>query len=520
MIVIYHSNSKVINVSNFRSNLNLNLQNLDRSLGSVVFDYSSLYPSEIIVWCEAELKNLINLDYIYDNFSNSNILLSYSVSGKYILDDRIQFVDTTFFSYPCRITKSSTYIMSSEVGCVSAIVLNKYKSFYNFGQDQDFNYTLCSISKIFHPSGLFSYSDPNLVDCAGRTPNVNLGNIYIIFKFVSQHWKKRWVVFLLISLFLKEKHFFILPFVVSLFYKRKMNDVTDVFSLNTTLNSNDNNIDSFKSVDVIIPTIGRRDYLEKFLNDLSHQTFLPKNVVIIEQNPSLNSTSELDFLNSQIYPFNIIHRFIHKTGACNARNIGLELMESEWVFLADDDISIDKTFFDSFFKNPLLRSDRAFSFSCIKPKEVKKYLIPIQWDTFGGGCSIIPSSVLSKVKFDTKFENGFGEDSDFGMQIRELGVDIIYLPVPEIVHFKAPIGGFRYKKQFLWDDEALIPKPSPTIFLFFLKHKSNIQLCSYKLFLFLGYYRNQSVRNPIKYYFQFKKQWVLSQKYALKLMNQ
>ncbi|MEB2777520.1 glycosyltransferase family A protein [Algoriphagus sp. D3-2-R+10] len=519
MIVICHSNGKVTDVSNFRSNLNLNLENLNKSLSSVVFNYSSLFPSETIVWCEVEFKELINLEYIYENLEASNILLSYSVSGKYILDSRIQFIDTTFFSSPCRNTKSTTYIMSSEVGCVSAIVLNNYKYLHNSSKDDDFDFILCSISKVFHPSGLFSYSEPKLVNCKGRITKVNLGDIYVVFKFVSQHWKRKWIVFLFISLLLKEKNFFILPLIVSFFYKRKLNNIINIFPLRNVENRNNNN-HSFKSVDVIIPTIGRKDYVERFLSDLSYQILLPKNVIIIEQNPVLNSNSELDFLNSQIYPFNIIHRFIHKTGACNARNIGLELVESEWVFLADDDISIAKTFFDNFFKNPILRSDRAFSFSCLKPNEIKKFSIPIQWDTFGGGCSIIPSSILSKVKFDTKFEFGFGEDSDFGMQIRKLGVDIIYLPVPEIVHFKAPIGGFRYKREFLWDGEPLTPKPSPTVFLFFLKHKTNIQLYSFKFFLFLGYYRNQSVRNPIKYYFQFKKQWILSQKYALKLMDQ
>lgn len=517
MIVIYHSNSRVIDVSNFQSNLNFNLNHLGKPLSSIVFSYSSLYPSENIVWCDVEFKDSINLEYIFNNLSNSNILLSFSVSGNYILDNRIQFVDTTFFSHPYRSTKSSTYIMSSEVGCVSAFVLNKYKSLYRFNQDQTFDYILCSIAKVFYPSGLFSYSDPKLINSPGLSPEVYLGNIYLIFKFVNQHWKKRWVVFLLISLFLKEKKFYIFPFLFSLFYIKKKNVITDMFSLNTTSSNSSN---SSETIDVIIPTIGRKDYLDRFLNDLSQQTLLPKNVIIIEQNPSLNSISELGFLNSQVYPFSIIHRFIHKTGACNARNIGFDLMVSDWVFLADDDISIDKTFFKTFFENPLISIDRAFSFSCIKPNEVKKYLIPIQWDTFGGGCSIIPSSVLAKVQFDTSFENGFGEDSDFGMQIRKLGVDVIYLPVPEIVHFKAPVGGFRYKKKFLWDGEVLVPKPSPTVFLFFLKHKSNIQLCSYKLFLFLGYYRNQNVRNPFKYYFQFKKQWKLSQKYAIKLMDQ
>ena len=37
------------------------------------------------------------------------------------------------------------------------------------------------------------------------------------------------------------------------------------------------------------------------------------------------------------------------------------------------------------------------------------------------------------------YEFGFGEDIDFGMQLRNNGIDIIYLPYPEIIHIKAPM---------------------------------------------------------------------------------
>jgi hypothetical protein len=35
--------------------------------------------------------------------------------------------------------------------------------------------------------------------------------------------------------------------------------------------------------------------------------------------------------------FNIRHIFTHQTGACNARNLALSHVESEWVFFNDDD---------------------------------------------------------------------------------------------------------------------------------------------------------------------------------------
>jgi GT2 family glycosyltransferase len=36
---------------------------------------------------------------------------------------------------------------------------------------------------------------------------------------------------------------------------------------------------------------------------------------------------------------------------------------------------------------------------------------------------------------------GYGEDNDFGMKLRNQGHDVSYLPKPQILHLKAPMGG-------------------------------------------------------------------------------
>jgi hypothetical protein len=58
-----------------------------------------------------------------------------------------------------------------------------------------------------------------------------------------------------------------------------------------------------KSIDVIIPTIGRKHAV---LQDLQ-QTHLPVNVIIVEQNPQEDSVSDLDFFNNQTWPLIIRH---------------------------------------------------------------------------------------------------------------------------------------------------------------------------------------------------------------------
>jgi hypothetical protein len=51
------------------------------------------------------------------------------------------------------------------------------------------------------------------------------------------------------------------------------------------------------------------------------------------------------------------------------------------------------------------------------------------------------------------------EDSDFGMQLRNQGIDVLYLPEPKI-HLKAPVGGFRTKPKLAWENDEIQPKPS------------------------------------------------------------
>jgi glycosyltransferase involved in cell wall biosynthesis len=274
-----------------------------------------------------------------------------------------------------------------------------------------------------------------------------------------------------------------------------------------------------KTIDVIIPTIGRKKYLYDVLKDLAQQTHLPKNVIIVEQNPLLESISELDYLTSETWPFVIKHTFTHQPGACNARNIALTQIESEWVFFADDDIRIANFFIESAFELISQYKNKAVTFSCLRegekaiPKEI------FQWNTFGSGCSIVKREVIKDINFDIKYEFGFGEDSDFGMQIRNTGNDILFFPAPQILHLKAPVGGFRTKPNLAWNNDEIKPKPSPTVLLYKILHETNEQINGYQVILFFKYYSKQSIKNPIKYFFNFQKEWKQSLYWANKLIN-
>ncbi|MGL5111787.1 MAG: glycosyltransferase family 2 protein, partial [Flavobacterium sp.] len=256
--------------------------------------------------------------------------------------------------------------------------------------------------------------------------------------------------------------------------------------------------------------------------DLAQQTHLPKNVIIVEQNPLTGSVSELDYLETEAWPFVIKHTFTHQAGACNARNLALGQVESEWVFMADDDIRIAATFIEKGFATNELFGFDAITFGCYAANylENKKFKRTMQWGSFGSGCSFVKTRLIGNIQYDPALEFGYGEDTDFGLQLRNVGVDIVYFPTPEITHLKAPMGGFRTKPVLQWQSDLLQPKPSPTIMYVKQKHDTAVQVLGYKTLLFFKFYRRQKIKNPVLYFRNFQKQWQRSLFWANELSIQ
>ena len=106
------------------------------------------------------------------------------------------------------------------------------------------------------------------------------------------------------------------------------------------------------------------------------------------------------------------------------------------------------------------------------------------------------------------------------MAISACSYDALYLPEPEILHLKAPVGGFRTKPVLRWHNDTVQPKPSPTVMLYQTMNCTREQTNSYKTTLFFKYYKLQKIKNPIQYYFYFQKQWEKSVFWANKLQQQ
>jgi GT2 family glycosyltransferase len=511
MIILFHNNksaSHVISTEGITVPFSKNT-----AIAFELLKLAKSFPEEKLVWCHISFESKLNIDFIQKKETYANTLFTFNPYSVNYLTDAIGYVDNSVF---ININKTNTYPtwqMSSAVGYAHASVFLNIK---DCKVSTNFDYFLNSLAKKHISLGLFCYSEPGLLQSDIilsdiKTPKASR---YMLFKFVKQHYRTRWIFLLLLDFLVYEKKFPLLPFLFSLGYKKS---AVGKYGLSNVAFMNHSGITAEDTIDVLIPTIGRKKHLYNVLIDLKAQAILPKNVIIIEQNGDSNAGSELDYLTTEAWPFTIMHTFTHQLGACNARNIALEQLKSKWVFFADDDVRIDPDFLTDCLLNCKNYDKKALTLSCLQKGEEFIETQPFQWGSFGTCSSFVASEVITNIRFDTGFEFGYGEDSDFGKKIRNSGTDVAFFSKPKLLHLKAPMGGFRTKFEFEWGTEKIQPIPSPTVMLYKLLHETKEEINGYKTVLFFKLYQRQTIKNPFKYYTTFKNHWDKSVYWAAKL---
>lgn len=500
MIFVYHNNVKIVAVTNCKGEILP--YSASCSIAEGLWLLAKDFGDEKLVWCRWDYKEFLNKEALNTLFHHDKLVFSYRPDESNYFGSLLGYVDQSLFININKKVSFPTWQMSSTVGLIHTSVFIEIKDSISF--EYDFDYYLSSLTKLCMPLGLLCYSEPKLLKELPIEYSGNDATIATLFKFVKQHYKIQWVFLLLFNLMIYERKFLFSPFLFSFFYKNRTKINVDLD--NIKVQSSRKVIDQ-AVIDVIIPTIGRKGYLYDVLKDFSKQTFLPKKIIIVEQNPKEGSSSELDYLKTEKWPFEIHHIFTHQAGACNARNLALKEVMNEWVFLADDDIRFENDLIEKTLEKINKFGVKAVSLRCFQKGEKQSFSTVFQWGSFGSGCSFVASDVLKDCKFEMGYEFGFGEDGDFGMQLRNLGNDVLFLPKPEILHLKAPMGGFRSKPVLQWHSDNIQPKPSPTVMLYQILHNSSAQINSYKTTLFFKYYRLQKIKNPFNYYINFQKQW-------------
>ncbi|HBO28538.1 MAG TPA: glycosyltransferase family 2 protein [Leeuwenhoekiella sp.] len=511
MILLIHNNKHPVEILKDGQPLDMYIQKL--AVSAACFLLAETFPDELLVWVHEDFKFELDLDFVKGHPVNTE-MLSYTANKPLMVSEEMGYVDQSVFFRIQPNVKYPTWLMSGSVGSISCKTLNHFRSF--LPMYANFDLFLCVLAKVGMAKGLRAYSEPRLIK---RTDDSGISfskSTNATYSAIGALFGKKWLL-----LFELQR----------LIYSRKMNPIqlaktyltkSISYAVIPNLKIDDANRSEAElrlCYDIVIPTLGRKEVLKQTLEDLAEQSLLPTCVIIIEQNPNTASESQLDYLHNVSWPFDIKHTFTHQTGACNARNLALDQVEADWVFLADDDLRIPNDFLQS--ANSFIQNEKpqAFTVSCLQHGEVEQEDTVIQWPSFGSGCSFVKESALENVRFDLALEHGFGEDADFGMLLRRSGVDILYNPFLRLLHLKAPVGGFRKSVDKPWQGENLSPKPAPTVLASILKHATPSQIKGYKTLLFLKFYRLQQIKNPFTYYRHMQKRWKFSLYWAQKLLN-
>ncbi|WP_284651842.1 glycosyltransferase family 2 protein [Flavobacterium terrisoli] len=509
MIVLYHNQSKITAIV---STTGESPNGVNRNSTAVLLELAQKFQNEILVWCHESQRDNLNIEAIEGLFHHHKFM--FSLANDY-LGRELGYVEDSPFIKVNKTVRYATWQMSSHVGAVHASVLIACKR--DLKIEKDFDYFLNSLAKRAIAFGLLCYSEPKLLKDKSITTEKPKSNLSTLFKFTKQHYKTRWIFLMFFNLLVYEKRFPFFALLASLFYPKRTFNPTRLNQIDLV---STRKIIENGTIDVLIPTIGRKDYLLAVLHNLASQTYLPTNVIIVEQNPEIGSISDLDFIQSETWPFKIKHHFTHQAGACNARNIGLDLVESEFCFFADDDIVFENDLLEKAMASFQHTGNEVFLVAChLKSQKIAPDK-PKQFTVFGAGHAFVKSSCVKDLRFKMGYEFGFGEDNDFGMQLRLKGFDILYISTSEILHLKAPIGGFRTKPTLRWQEEIIQPKPSPTVMLFRLLYDSKEQLLSYKTTLFFKIFNKNFFINPFGYIKTFRQKWDRSVFWAEKLKEE
>jgi len=432
-------------------------------------------------WCDVQYQTFVKTD-TWENLLNHPLeLISYEPdkAKRFATDLGYAFFDSPYLvDYPLD-RKYPTWQVSASAGCIHSKVASQIGEILN--KETNVNFWLNAVSFKGHKQGLITYSEPSLF--SGSVGNLRVDkkynplSIYKKLYFLRCFGTFRQFLFYFGSIILSEGRLPLISFIRALL--KPQYKVLDKLHLDLIPRTADHGMDT---IDVLIPTLGRATYLKGVMDDFSVQTFLPKRIIIIEQLMEGELDSNLSFLSSTKWPFEIRHIITRQLGACHARNLGLKEVKSRWLFLADDDIRLNPNTIASALDQLYTFHIEAATIAVYQKGEVCLKRQPIMWDSFGSGCSIVKSSLLEDLTFDLALEFGYGEDKDYGIQIRKKGTAVIYTSDYPIFHLKAPIGGFRQKIHKPWAFDKFMPKPSPTVLFYIQKNHSFYQQKGYKCF--------------------------------------
>ena len=97
----------------------------------------------------------------------------------------------------------------------------------------------------------------------------------------------------------------------------------------------------FAKVSIIVPVYNSEDYLEKCIHSIMEQTYPEWECILVDDGSTDMSGKICDFYAEKDNRIKVLHKI--NGGVSNARNVGIENSEGEWIMFIDSDDFLEKT---------------------------------------------------------------------------------------------------------------------------------------------------------------------------------
>ncbi len=210
----------------------------------------------------------------------------------------------------------------------------------------------------------------------------------------------------------------------------------------------DKQYESLKSnYTVVLPTLGRVDDVLNFLNSVFSQTLAPHQVIIIDQNRDATLIKAV----AKAFPAKseIMHVKVDWVGLSRARNVGLGMATTPWVFFGDDDSFLPANYFETLIPKALEKDLAAISTRIVDSKTSESMLNQPQKECKVNAYNIHNTTCEGATLWNRKdlleldgYNEALGlgryfsaeEGADLIMRALNIGKSIMFTPKPTVDH--------------------------------------------------------------------------------------
>jgi GT2 family glycosyltransferase len=234
-------------------------------------------------------------------------------------------------------------------------------------------------------------------------------------------------------------------------------------------------MESVNDISILIVTYKRPHFLDSLISQLLGQTILPKFIIIIDNDKDKSALPIVEKYKDSFNEIDFTYKVNYINSLTTGRNLGVDLVHTNLVFILDDDISISnnyvgvmsqslyslpkaigvqaslsfptrsktRNFYSRFFRHFHLTKRKSKVFSSINgsyPNGLEQTL-PLECEWFSGTNQLYYTDVLRLIRWDENLiAYGDGEDIDHSFRINKSGLGKIWLiPSEKITHFATDV---------------------------------------------------------------------------------